>query len=206
MIKYAMSVYNTPLSFNRFEISIVRILAKKREAMRISSLVEGFPDYYLEEVLEAISSLNYQGYILFSDLNTHHPRAYLNADKREEVLKLIDPLPLLNSIHSHNNKSTERSVNTVIIRSIAVFSLIVLGFISTWGIGEFSGQDQAVNVLYDPSFSKSHNGVEKPVKYQWDFDREYYRDTNSSVSTLYSTPGHFSQLSYFCSDERNYSS
>jgi hypothetical protein len=82
MIKYAMSVYNTPLSFNRFEISIVRILAKKREAMRISSLVEGFPDYYLEEVLEAISSLNYQGYILFSDLNTHHPRAYLNADKR----------------------------------------------------------------------------------------------------------------------------
>ena len=206
MIKYVMSVYNTSLSFNRFEISIVRILAKKREAMRISSLVEGFPDYYLEEVLEAISSLNYQGYILFSDLNTPHPRAYLNTDKREEVLKLIDPLPLLNSIHSHNNKRTERSVSTVIIRSIAVSSLIVLGLISTWGIRDFSGQDQAVNVLYDPSFSKSHNGVEKPVEYQRHFDREYYRDTNSSVSALYSTPSHFSQLSYFCSDEGNYSS
>jgi hypothetical protein len=37
-------------------MSIVRILAKKRDAMRITSLIEGFPDYFLEEVLEAFKS------------------------------------------------------------------------------------------------------------------------------------------------------
>ena len=83
------------LSFNRFEMSIVGILAKKCDAVRISSLVEGFPDYYLEQVLLAISNLNYRGYILFSDLNTLHIRVYLNQEKREEVLKIIDPLPNL---------------------------------------------------------------------------------------------------------------
>ena len=73
-----MSAYSMYLSFNRFEMSIVGILAKKRDAVRISSLVEGFPDYYLEQVLLAISNLNYRGYILFSDLNTPHIRVYLN--------------------------------------------------------------------------------------------------------------------------------
>ena len=199
-----MSVYNTSLSFSRFEMSIVRILAKKKDAMRITSLIEGFPDYFLEEVLEAISSLNYRGYILFSDLNTTHPCVYLNADKREKVLKIIDPLPLLNFTHSHNSNKTEKSVTTVIIRSIAVISLIIFGIISSLGVGEFSGQDQAVNVFYDPSNLKNYNGLEKPVKHQWHFDKEYYRDTNSSVSALYSPPSHFSQVSYFCSDERRY--
>lgn len=70
----------TSLAFNRFEMSIFRILAKKRDAMRISSLIEGFPDYYLDHVLLAISRLNYQRYILFSDLNTTHMRVYLNRD------------------------------------------------------------------------------------------------------------------------------
>ena len=120
-----MSAYNTYLSFNKFEMSIIRILAKKRDAVRISFLLEGFPDYYLEQVLLAISSLNYRGYILFSDINTPHIRVYLNEEKREEVLKIIDPLPnltLAKDIHSHNSSNTERTVNPVIIRSIAVFS------------------------------------------------------------------------------------
>src|SRR5215207_2216128 len=207
-----MSVYNTYLFFNRFEMSIVRILAKKRDAVRISSLIEGFPDYYSEQVLLAISSLNYRGYILFSDINTPYIRVYLNEEKREEVLKIIDPLPnltLAKDIHSHNS-NTERVVNPVIIRSIAVFSLIVFGFISTLGIAEFSGEDfsgenQAANVAYDRHLSKNHNDFERPVKYQGHFDKGYYRDTNSSSSTSYTAPSHFWQASYPCSYERNFS-
>ena len=206
-----MSVYNTYLFFNRFEMSIVRILAKKRDAVRISSLIEGFPDYYSEQVLLAISSLNYRGYILFSDLNTPHIRVYLNLDKREEVLKIIDPLPILTPAkdnNSHNNV-VERAVNPVIIRSIAVFSLIVFGFLSTLGIAEFSGENQATNVFYnDRHLLKSHNDFEKPVKYQWYSDKEYDRGTNSSLSALYSPPppSHFGQALYPCSPERNFSS
>jgi hypothetical protein len=205
-----MSVYNTYLFFNRFEMSIVRILAKKRDAVRISSLIEGFPDYYSEQVLLAISSLNYRGYILFSDLNTPHIRVYLNLDKREEVLKVIDPLPILTpakDINSHNNV-VERAVNPVIIRSIAVFSLIVFGFISTLGIAEFSEENQANNVSYDDRhLLKDHNDFEKPVKYQWYSDKEYDRGTNSSSSALHSPPpSHFGQALYPCSPERNFSS
>jgi hypothetical protein len=187
-----MSAYNMYLSFNRFEMSIVCILAKKRDAVRISSLVEGFPDYYLEQVLLAISSLNYRGYILFSDLNTPHTRVYLNQEKREEVLKIIDPLPnltLAKDIRSHHN-NTERVVEPVIIRSIAVFFLIFFGFVITLDITEFSGENRATNVAYDRHLLKNHD-FEKPVKYQWHFDKGYYRETNSSSCTLYTQPSHF---------------
>jgi hypothetical protein len=208
-----MSVDKTCLSFNRFEMSIIRILAKRRDAIRISALIEGFPDYYLEQVLAAISSLNYRGYILFSDLNTPHTRVYLNSEKREEVLKIIDPLPLLTLIkdtHSHsqnnnsNNKTTDRTVYPVIIRSVAVFSLIVFGFIATLGIGEFSGENQAVNVIYDRHLLKNYDGLEKPVKYQWHSDKEYYVDTNSSLPASYPPSSQSSKVLYPCSDERNF--
>jgi hypothetical protein len=203
-----VSVYNTYLSFNKFEMSIIRILAKKQDAVRISSLIEGFPDYYLEQVLSAISSLNYRGYILFSDLNTSHIRVYLNQEKREEVLKIIDPLLNLTpakDIHSRKSK-TERVVNPVIIRSIAVFSLIIFGFISTLSIAEFSGENQDANVAYNRHLLKNDNDFEKPVKYQWHFDKGYYRETNSSSFTTYTPPSHFWQASYSCSYERNFSS
>jgi hypothetical protein len=202
-----VSVYNRYLSFNRFEMSIVRILAKKRDAVRISSLLGGFPDYYLEQVLLAISSLNYRGYILFSDLNTPHIRVYLNQEKREEVLKIIDPLPNLTpakDIHSHNS-NTERVVNPIIIRSIVIFSLIVFGFMSTLGIAEFSGVNQAANVAYDRHLLKNHD-FERPVKYQWHFDKGYYRETNSTLPASFTSPSHFWHALYPCSYERNFSS
>ena len=202
-----MSAYNMYLSFNRFEMSIVGILAKKRDAVRISSLVEGFPDYYLEQVLLAISNLNYRGYILFSDLNTPHIRVYLNQEKREEVLKIIDPLPnltLAKDIRSHHN-NTERVVKPLIIRSIAVFSLIFFGFIITLDIAEFSGENRAANVAYDRHLLKNHD-FEKPVKYQWHFDKGYYRETNSSSPTSFTSPSHFWHALYPCSYERNFSS
>ena len=202
-----MSAYSMYLSFNRFEMSIVGILAKKRDAVRISSLVEGFPDYYLEQVLLAISNLNYRGYILFSDLNTPHIRVYLNQEKREEVLKIIDPLPnltLAKDIRSHHN-NTERVVKPLIIRSIAVFSLIFFGFIITLDIAEFSGENRAANVAYDRHLLKNHD-FEKPVKYQWHFDKGYYRETNSSSCILYTQPSHLWHALYPCSYERNFSS
>jgi len=79
---------------NTFEVSILRILAKKHNPMRISYLIDGFPDYYIDNVLLAISNLNYQDYISFSHHNnSSEVLVFLNKGKRKEVLKIIDPLP-----------------------------------------------------------------------------------------------------------------
>lgn len=102
------------MALNKFEISILRILAKKHNPMRISSLIEGFPDYHIDNILLAILNLSYQGYILFSDHNnTPEVRIFLNNDRRKEVLKIIDPLPSSRSIVEANIlMDAERAKNT----------------------------------------------------------------------------------------------
>jgi hypothetical protein len=101
------------LALNKFEISILRILAKKHNPMRIFSLIEGFPDYHIDNILLALLNLSYQGYILFSDHNnTPEVRIFLNNDRRE-VLKIIDPLPSPRSIPDANIlMDAERAKNT----------------------------------------------------------------------------------------------
>ena len=53
-------------------------------------MIEGFPDYYLDHVLLAMSNLNYRSYIFFSTYDSV-VHISLNADKRREVLEIVDP-------------------------------------------------------------------------------------------------------------------
>jgi hypothetical protein len=252
------------LALNRFEVSVLRILAKKQNPMRISSLVEGFPDYYLDNILLALSNLSYQGYILFSDHN-NAPEVYiyLNNDRRKEVLKIIDPLPsprsiaeantligaerakntdnfyyqnsnsknslnkypntknkkgidrflepIKNKLLSDNNqqesasKNKKSNVQPVILKSLATLSLIVLGFMSTLSITEFVGDNYSNNVVSDRNMMKFEKHAEKPFKYQWHLNKEYFRDANSSSSSSFIDLSDIQQASYLCSREKNYS-
>jgi hypothetical protein len=51
---------------------------------------------------------------------------------------------------------------------------------------------------------KNYDGLEKPVKYQWHSDKEYYVDTNSSLPASYPPSSQSSKVLYPCSDERNF--
>jgi len=73
-----------------YEIAVLRILLKKRSAVEISSLVNGFPDNSEANVLDAISNLYSLGYIRASD--SLFPRSVsLNKSMRLEALRIVDP-------------------------------------------------------------------------------------------------------------------
>lgn len=73
-----------------YEIAVLRILLKKRSAVEVSSLVDGFPDNSEDNVLKAISNLHSLGYIGVSD--SIFPRSIsLNKSRRHEALRIVDP-------------------------------------------------------------------------------------------------------------------
>jgi len=73
-----------------YEIAVLRILLKKRSAVEVSSLVDGFPDNSEANVLEAVSNLYSLGYITVSD--SLFPRSVsLNKSMRLEALRIVDP-------------------------------------------------------------------------------------------------------------------
>ena len=73
-----------------YEIAVLRILLKKRSAVEVSSLVDGFPDNSEASVLKAISNLHSLGYIGVSD--SIFPRSIsLNKSRRHEALRIVDP-------------------------------------------------------------------------------------------------------------------
>ena len=73
-----------------YEIAVLRILLKKRSAVEVSSLVNGFPDNSEANVLDAISNLYSLGYIRTSD--SLFPRSVsLNKSMRLEALRIVDP-------------------------------------------------------------------------------------------------------------------
>ena len=76
---------------NTFEITILRILVKRNDAIRISSIIDGFPDRYIDNVLVAISNLHYKHYVFFSNYDSE-VYVSLNKDMRKEILEILDPL------------------------------------------------------------------------------------------------------------------
>ena len=81
---------------NTFEIAILRILIKKnRHPIPIHSLIEGFPDGSENHVVFAISNLKNSRFV---SVLTGYPKEeeyiIFNLDKKDEILKIIDPLNL----------------------------------------------------------------------------------------------------------------
>jgi hypothetical protein len=137
---------------NTFEVAVLRILIKRQQQpMKLSALVNGFPDDSEDNVLSAVSSLKLQGYLVLDD---YQPNGYvlLNKARRKEILQIVD-----SDIHSHGSESLdgkEKDVDSSIstpakksprqvtarhrillgIRTIAFSSLLIVGLVSAIGI------------------------------------------------------------------------
>ncbi len=73
----------TYLVVNIYEIAVLRILVKKHHLMKVSNLVNGFPDNSGDNVLQAISKLHFLGYISVYDTPVQY--ISLSKDTRKEV-------------------------------------------------------------------------------------------------------------------------
>jgi hypothetical protein len=135
---------------NTFEVAVLRVLVKRQQPMKLSALVNGFPDDSEDNVLSAVSSLKLQGYLMLDD---YQPNGYVSINKarRKEILQVVD-----SNIHSHGfesphveekddgsisipGKKSPRQVNArhrIIpgIRTIAFSSLLIVGLVSALGI------------------------------------------------------------------------
>jgi hypothetical protein len=136
---------------NTFEVAVLRILIKRQQPMKLSALVNGFPDDSEDKVLSAVSSLKLQGYLVLDD---YQPNGYvlLNKARRKEILQIVD-----SDIHSHASESLdgkENDVDSIIstpvkksprqvtarhrilpgIRTIVFSSLLIVGLVSAIGI------------------------------------------------------------------------
>ena len=75
---------------NTYEIAILRILVKKQHPIKMSTLIDGFPDSSGDNVLKAVSQLHFLGYVSVYDF---HSSKYicLYRDMTKEVLKIVNP-------------------------------------------------------------------------------------------------------------------
>ena len=70
-----------------YEIAVLRILVKKHIPIKVSNLINGFPDNSENNVLQAVSNLHFLGYIAVYDSLPQH--ISLTKEMRKEVLKIV---------------------------------------------------------------------------------------------------------------------
>ena len=74
---------------NQYEIAILRILLKSASMLKVSQIVNGFPDDLQEEARLAISNLVGLGYLSTVEISSGEICASLKKEKRREVLDII---------------------------------------------------------------------------------------------------------------------
>ena len=136
---------------NTFEVAVLRVLIKRQQPLKLSALVNGFPDDSEDSVLSAVSSLRLQGYLVLDD---YQPNGYISINKarRKEILQVVD-----SDIHSREfetplvkEKDDDSSISVPErksprqvaarhkiapgIRTIAFSSLLIVGLVSAIGI------------------------------------------------------------------------
>ena len=136
---------------NTFEVAVLRVLIKRQQPMKLSALVNGFPDDSEDNVLSAVSTLKLQGYLVVDD---YQPNGYVSINKarRKEILQVVDSdihsrefeTPLVkekdddSSISVPERKSppqvAARHKISPGIRTIAFSSLLIVGLVSAIGI------------------------------------------------------------------------
>ncbi len=132
---------------NTFEVAVLRVLIKRQQPLKLSTLVSGFPDDSEDNVLSAVSSLKFQGYLVLDD---YQPNGYvsINRERRKEILQIVDSDKRLHKFQSPHVKEkdgvpipgkksplqvTARHLNTRGIRAVAVSSLLIIGLVSAIG-------------------------------------------------------------------------
>ncbi|MDQ3888030.1 MAG: hypothetical protein M3251_02020 [Thermoproteota archaeon] len=137
---------------NTFEVAVLRVLIKRQQPLKLSALVNGFPDDSEDNVLSAVSNLKLQGYLVIDD---YQPNGYvlINKARRKEILQIVDSdihslrfesLDVAekddssSSISTHGKKTprqvTARHRIVPGIRTIAFSSLLIVGLVSAIGI------------------------------------------------------------------------
>jgi hypothetical protein len=132
---------------NTFEVAVLRVLIKRQQPLKLSTLVSGFPDDSEDNVLSAVSNLKFQGYLVLDD---YQPNGYvsINRERRKEILQIVDSDISLHKFESPHVKEkdgipipgrksplqvTARHLNTLGIRAVAVSSLLIVGLVSAIG-------------------------------------------------------------------------
>ena len=132
---------------NTFEVAVLRVLIKRQQPLKLSTLVSGFPDDSEDNVLSAVSNLKFQGYLVLDD---YQPNGYvsINRERRKEILQIVDSDIRLHKFQSPHVKEkdgvpipgkksplqvTARHLNTRGIRAVAVSSLLIVGLVSAIG-------------------------------------------------------------------------
>lgn len=132
---------------NTFEVAVLRILIKRQQPLKFSTLVSGFPDDCEDSVLSAISSLKLHGYVTLDD---YQPNGYIsiNRERRKEILQIVDSdiYPRKSEApHTRENYSAPieekkgfarfaaRHLISQGIRAIAISSLLIVGLVISLG-------------------------------------------------------------------------
>ena len=63
---------------NTFEVAVLRILIKRQQPLKLSTLVSGFPDDCEDSVLSAVSNLKLHGYLVLDD---YQPNGFVSKTK-----------------------------------------------------------------------------------------------------------------------------
>ncbi len=83
---------------DKYEIAVLRVLLKNRDGIKVSGLVDGFPDDSKDFILAAIESLQSSGYICstkFGDCLS------ISREKRKEAIRVVYPDYSLDLSNNH---------------------------------------------------------------------------------------------------------
>lgn len=136
---------------NTFEVAVLRVLIKRQQPLKLSALVNGFPDDSEDSVFSAVSSLKLQGYLVLDD---YQPNGYVSINKarRKEILQIVDSDIHLHEFESPQVKEKDDDSSISIpgkksprqvtarhkiapgIRTVAFSSLLIVGLVSAIGI------------------------------------------------------------------------
>jgi len=118
---------------NTFEVAVLRVLVKRHEPLKLSILVNGFPDDCENDVLAAISQLKLDGYVTLSD---YQPDGYvsISKDRRREILQIVGSdiyprkvdLPAPSEEKKSPRYRTPPQIRTVTIASLFVFGIVAV--------------------------------------------------------------------------------
>ena len=163
---------------NTFEVAVLRVLIKRQQPLKLSALVNGFPDDSEDNVLSAVSTLKLQGYLVVDD---YQPNGYVSINKarRKEILQIVD-----SDIHSREfetpqvkEKDDDSSISVPErksprqvaarhkiapgIRTIAFSSLLIVGLVSAIGISlpTATSPDSEFAAYYEYSAHKKSSGI-----------------------------------------------
>jgi hypothetical protein len=172
---------------NTYEVAVLRVLIKRQQPLKLSALVNGFPDDCEDNVLSAVSSLKLQGYLMLDD---YQPNGYvlINKARRKEILQIVDS----DIQHSHRFESlhdgekdgssistpTRKSSHQVTarhrtlpgVRAIALSSLLIVGLVSAIGISlpTATSPDSDFVAHHEYTAHKKWNGVHRADVHEGD--------------------------------------